>query len=98
MTIKKLEAQLLTLTSTEKAQIIQLLTQNLVNTWQGISKTPGVCDGDACIRNSRIPVWVLESFRRLGMKESRLLDNYATLTATDLANAWAYVAAFPDKI
>ena len=28
------------------------------------------------MRNTRIPVWVLESFRRLGMNESRLLDNY----------------------
>jgi len=49
------------------------------------------------MRNSRIPVSVLESFRPLGMNESRLLDNYPTLTATDLANAWAYAAAFPDE-
>ena len=41
---------------------------------------------------------MLESFRRLGMNESRLLDNYPTLTATDLANAWAYAAAFLDEI
>ena len=50
------------------------------------------------MRNTRIPVWELVSFHRLGMNESRLLDNYPTLTATDLANAWAYAAAFPDKI
>jgi uncharacterized protein (DUF433 family) len=49
------------------------------------------------MRKTPIHVWVLESFRRLGMNESRLLDNYATLTPTDLANAWAYVAAFPDE-
>jgi uncharacterized protein (DUF433 family) len=49
------------------------------------------------MRNTRIPVWELESFHRLGMNESRLLDNYATLTPTDLANAWAYAAAFPDE-
>ena len=41
---------------------------------------------------------VLVSFRSLGMNESRLLDNYATLTATDLANALAYAAAFSDGI
>jgi hypothetical protein len=40
MTIPELEAQLLALTPTEKAHIIQLLTQNLANTWQGINKTP----------------------------------------------------------
>jgi uncharacterized protein (DUF433 family) len=50
------------------------------------------------MRNTRIPVWVLESFLRLGRNESRLLDNHPTLTATDLANAWAYAAAFPDEI
>jgi len=48
--------------------------------------------------NTCIPVWELVSFHRLGMNESRLLDNYATLTASDLANAWAYAAAFPDEI
>ena len=70
---------------------------NLANIWQGISQTPGVCGGDAFMRNTRIPVWELESFRRLGRNESRLLDNYPTLTATDLANAWAYAAAFSDE-
>ena len=54
----------------------KLLTQDLANTWQWISQTPGVCGGDACMRNTRFPVWVLENFRRLGMNESRLLDNY----------------------
>ncbi|MEG3922845.1 DUF433 domain-containing protein [Microcoleus sp. POL10_C6] len=37
-----------------------------------MSQTPGVCGGDACRRNTRILVWVLESFRRLGMNKSRL--------------------------
>ncbi|WP_333222545.1 DUF433 domain-containing protein [Microcoleus sp. Pol12A5] len=77
---------------------INLLTQNLAKIGQEINKTPGVCGGDACIRNTRFPVWVLESFRRLGINESRLLDNYPTLTATDLANAWAYAAAFSNEI
>ena len=50
------------------------------------------------MRNTRIPVWELESFHRLGRNESRLLDNYRTLTVTDLANAWAYAAAFAEEI
>jgi uncharacterized protein (DUF433 family) len=45
---------------------------NLANIWQGISQTPGVCGGDACMRNTRFSVWELENFRRLGMNESRL--------------------------
>ncbi|MEG4631484.1 DUF433 domain-containing protein [Microcoleus sp. AR_TQ3_B6] len=63
-----------------------------------MNQTPGVCGGDVCLRNTRFPVWVLENFRPLGINKSRLLDNYATLTATDLANAWACAAAFPDDI
>jgi uncharacterized protein (DUF433 family) len=35
----------------------------------GIERTPGVCGGDACIAGTRIPVWVLEGFRRLGWTE-----------------------------
>ena len=47
---------------------------------------------------TRIPVWVLEQFRRLGMSESDLLANYPSLRAEDLVNAWAYVRAHRDEI
>lgn len=98
MIIKELEAQLLALSTSEKVEVIQILTQSLANTWQGISKTPGVCGGDACIRDTRIPVWVLVNFRRSGIKEAELLENYPTLTGADLANAWVYAEAFPEEI
>ncbi|WP_445241107.1 hypothetical protein [Microcoleus vaginatus] len=32
------------------------------------------------------------------MNQSQLLVDILTLTATDLANAWGYAAAFPDEI
>ncbi len=98
MTLKELEKQLLALTPTEKAQAIQLLAQSLSNTWQGIEKTPGVCGGDACIANTRIPVWGLVNARRLGISEAQLLYDYPTLSAADLKNAWAYAEAYPDEI
>ncbi len=98
MTLKELESQLLALTPAEKAQAIQLLVQSLSSTWKGIGKTPGVCGGDACIANTRVPVWVLVNARRLGISEAELLSDYATLSATDLANAWAYAEAYPDEI
>lgn len=53
MTFTELKSQLLSLSPAEKAEIIQLLSQNLANTWQGISKTPGVTGGDACIRQTK---------------------------------------------
>ena len=43
-------------------------------------------------------VWLLESYRRLGMTEAQLLDAYPALRAVDLVNAWAYVAAHPEEI
>ena len=55
-----------------------------------IEITPGVCGGDPCIVRTRIPVWLLERYRRLGVTERDLLDSYPALQAADLANAWAY--------
>ncbi len=60
---------------------------------RGVSKTPGVCGGSACIDRTRIPVWLLEESRRIGITEARLLESYPTLEAADLVSAWAYVAA-----
>ena len=46
--------------------------------------------GDHSVR-TRVPVWVLEQSRRLGMSEDELLRSYPTLRAEDLVNAWAYL-------
>ncbi|MCL1467612.1 DUF433 domain-containing protein [Argonema galeatum] len=98
MTLKDLEPQLLALSDDEKAQVVQLLSQGKIIQGRGIEKTPGVCGGSACIANTRIPVWVLVDARRLGITESQLLDDYPTLSAVDLVNAWNYAEAFPDEI
>lgn len=47
---------------------------------------------------TRIPVWSLESYRRLGWTEGRILENFPTLRAADLVNAWAYADAHRDEI
>ena len=98
MIIKELEEQLLALKPSEKVQVIQLLAQSLGGNWQGIEKTPKVCGGQACIANTRIPVWVLVEARRLGYSDADLLTSYPTIKATDLANAWVYAAAHEDEI
>jgi uncharacterized protein (DUF433 family) len=98
MTLKELEPQLLALTSIEKAQAIQLLTQSLINPWHGIEKTSGVCGGSACVANTRIPVWGLVNARRIGYSEADLLNSYPTLTAADLANAWTYAEVHSEEI
>lgn len=98
MTLKELEKQLLALTTAEKAQAIQILVQSLTNTWPGIEKTPGVCGGDACIANTRIPVWSLVNDRYLGMSDAQILKAFPDLNAVDLVNAWAYADAHAIEI
>lgn len=98
MTLTDFEAQIQALTPAEKAQILQRLVFDLAGTWPGIEKMAGVAGGAACIVRTRIPVWTLEGYRRLGWSEARILHNFPTLRAADLAQAWAYVATHPDEI
>jgi uncharacterized protein (DUF433 family) len=96
--LKDLEEQLARLSQAEKAQVVQRLALELVHAWPGIEKTPGVAGGDACVVRTRIPVWTLESYRRLGWSEAEILDNFPALRAADLVNAWAYANAHRDEI
>ncbi len=98
MTLKELENQILALPATEKAAIIQSLTQTINIGGKGITKTPGVCGGEACIAGTRIAVWLLVEARRLGMSEAELLQDYSHISAADLVNAWAYADAYPKEI
>lgn len=82
----------------EKAQILQVVAREIAGAFPGIESIPGVQGGDPCIVRTRIPVWVLAEYRRLGMSESELLANYPSLRAEDLVNAWAYVRAHRDEI
>ncbi|MEG4089301.1 DUF433 domain-containing protein [Microcoleus sp. Pol12B4] len=98
MTIQELETQVLTLNAVDKAKLISILTPNLTKGSLGIKKTPGVWGGDACVGNTRIQVWVLVGYRRLGCTDAELFKCYPHLTAADLVNAWAYAEAYPDEI
>ena len=98
MTLKELEPHLAALSRAEKAEVVQRLALDLANTWPGIEKTPVVVGGAACIVRTRIPVWMLENYRRLGWSEARLLENYPTLRAADLVNAWAYADTHREEI
>ncbi len=98
MKLKELEKQILALNPTEKAAIMQILTQTLTYGSQGIKKTLGVCGGDACVGNTRIPIWSLVNNRYLGMSDASILEAFPDLTAADLVNAWVYADAHPDEI
>lgn len=86
------ENTIATLSRGEKIELLQLLVKDLTDEFEGIQKTPNVCGGVACIRQTRIPVWLLENARRQGITEAELLQDYPSLTAKDLANAWDYVS------
>lgn len=98
MSPSELQQQLIALDPTGKAEAIQLLTRHLSSGSQGVNKTPNVMGGDACIANTRIPVWLFVSLRQQGANDAELLENHPQLTAADLVNVWAYADAHPDEI
>ncbi len=55
-----------------------------------IQKTPGVCGGRACLRNTRITVWGIVNYRWLGASDETILESIAGLTPDDLRTAWDY--------
>lgn len=63
-----------------------------------IRKTPGVIGGDACIRDTRVAVWMLVESKRLGRTDVELLTDHPGLMRDDLNAAWAYFAAHPEEI
>ena len=93
MTDSLIEAEriLAGMTRAETAQVLQWIARDLGDAFAGIESVPGVCGGEPCIIRTRIPVWLLEQGRRLGVREAELLRAYPTLRAEYLANAWAYV-------
>jgi uncharacterized protein (DUF433 family) len=63
-----------------------------------VQETPGICGGHARIRNTRIPVWTLVSFRQQGANDAELLQNYPSLTHEDLTAAWDYYKQYHSEI
>ena len=62
------------------------------STW--IQKTPNVIGGHACIRNTRIAVWMLVQARHLGMSDEEIRNRYdPPLSQADLDAAWDYNSA-----
>ena len=96
--VEEAEWLLSDMTRGEKAKLLQRLAEDLGDAFPGIDSAPGVCGGAPCVVRTRIPVWVLEQARRLGVSEADLLRIYPTLRTGDLASAWAYVRSHGDEI
>ncbi len=63
-----------------------------------ITKSSDRCGGDACIRDSRIPVWVVINYSRLGGSDADFLRDYPSLNEADLDVAWSYYASRAEEI
>lgn len=96
--LHELETLIGQLSRSEKAQVLQWIVQDLGGVFPGIEHSPTILGGEARIVRTRIPVWLLVQARRLGSSESDILRSYPTLTAADLANAWAYARVHSDEI
>jgi uncharacterized protein (DUF433 family) len=70
----------------------------MIITASWISKKPDRCGGDACVRDTRITVWGLAVYRRLGMSDAAILNAVQGLTPADLEAAWEYATANPAEI
>ena len=97
-TLHDVERLLGNLTRAEKATLLQWVVRDLGDSYPGVEMDPEVCGGEARIVRTRIPIWVLERARRLGVGEAELLRSYPALRAEDLANAWAYARAHREEM
>ena len=96
--LQEAEKLLPSLTRAEKAQLLQWVANDIGDAFPGIESRNGVCGGEPCITRTRIPVWVLEQARRLGVSEADILKSYPTLRAEDLTHAWAFVRSHRTEI
>ena len=98
MTPSTLDTQIDQLSEAEKVHVFQRLARDLTHGWPGVEKTAGMQGGDACIVRTRIPVWTLEAYRRLGWNDEQILASFPTLRAEDLWYAWLYVEGNREEI
>ena len=62
--------------------------------WQErITITPGVRNGKACIKGSRITVYDILEYLAGGMSEDQLLADFSALTREDIRAALAFAAS-----
>lgn len=80
---EEVERLLRKLSRGEKARLLQWVARDLGDVHPGIESEPSICGGSSIIVRMRIPVWVLEQARRLGMTEVELLRSYPSLRADD---------------
>lgn len=74
------------------SELIRLMSLASEDEDTTIRSHPEVMGGDDCIRNTRIPVWLLVSARQQGQMDAQILESYPSLSSLDLAAAWEHFA------
>jgi uncharacterized protein (DUF433 family) len=64
-----------------------------------ITKIPGICGGEACLRGTRLPVWGFVERKLQGATDEELRQLFRPpLTREDLNAVWAYAVAHPEEV
>lgn len=90
VTFESVRDAMLLLPKGDKARLLSVIALEIIDSHPGIDIREGICGGSARIIRTRLPVSLLDSYRRAGSTNAQLLSAYPSLTAEDLANAWNY--------
>ena len=63
-----------------------------------IRKTPGICNGAACIGRTQVPVWQLIALSLQGCSDANLPGDYPQLTRDDLKAVRTYYTQNTEEI
>ena len=96
--LQNVEELLSSLMPSEKARLLLQLANEISGIYPGVETDPAINGGDPSIVRTRIPIWLLVQARQAGATEAGLLDNYPTLRAEDLFNAWSYYRGHKSEI
>ncbi len=96
--LQQAETLLSQLSEKETDILLHRIFDRRKRTPRGVTKTPGVCGGRACIEGTRMPVWSLVNHRILGFTDEEILYNFPTITPDDLKNIWAYYHSHKEEI
>ena len=96
--LEQVQELLPAMTYQEKLRLLQRIAQELSDDSPGIERAPGICGGSARIAGTRIPVWTLVEYKKLGANDAALLSAYPTLSAENLTNAWHYYRTHTQEI
>ena len=97
-TFEEAQSAVAALPRQDRARLFVWMAADIADQLPGIEFDPRVCNGSARIAGTRIPVWSLESWRRLGASDAEILRNFPSLQPPDLLHAWHYVERHPQEI